>query len=59
MTLSVIVQSGMAGGMETLCGQAFGAGQFEKLGIYTYTAVISPAMVCVPITVVWIFLDKS
>ncbi|KAI5428135.1 hypothetical protein KIW84_033224 [Lathyrus oleraceus] len=42
--LPVVAKSGMAGGMETLCGQAFGAGQFEKLGIYTYTAVISPAM---------------
>ncbi|CAL5192944.1 unnamed protein product [Lathyrus oleraceus] len=52
------ILSGMAGGIETLCGQAFGAGQFEKLGMYTYTAVMSLAMVCAPITVLWIFLDK-
>ncbi|KAL5058780.1 hypothetical protein RYX36_030384 [Vicia faba] len=52
------ILSGMAGGMETLCGQAFGAEQFEKMGIYTYTAVISLAMVCAPITILWIFLDK-
>ncbi|XP_058740030.1 protein DETOXIFICATION 14-like [Vicia villosa] len=52
------ILSGMAGGVETLCGQAFGAGQFENLGIYTYTAVLSLAMVCAPITIVWIFLDK-
>ncbi|XP_058753757.1 protein DETOXIFICATION 12-like [Vicia villosa] len=52
------ILSGMAGGIETLCGQAYGAGQFEKLGIYTYTAVISLAMVCAPITILWIFIDK-
>ncbi|KAM2155337.1 hypothetical protein ACFX1Q_047055 [Malus domestica] len=32
--------SGMAGGLETLCGQAFGAGQYQKLGTYTCTAMI-------------------
>ncbi|KAH7533918.1 hypothetical protein FEM48_Zijuj04G0182400 [Ziziphus jujuba var. spinosa] len=31
----------MAGALETLCGQAYGAGQYEKLGMYTYSAMIS------------------
>lgn len=48
----------MAGGLETLCGQAFGAQQYEKFGTYTYTAVISLTMASAPITVLWIFLDK-
>ncbi|KAI5428131.1 protein DETOXIFICATION 3 [Lathyrus oleraceus] len=52
------ILSGMAGGLETLCGQAYGAGQFEKFGMYTQTAVISLAMVCAPITIIWIFMDK-
>ncbi|CAK8542664.1 unnamed protein product [Lathyrus sativus] len=52
------ILSGMAGGLETLCGQAYGAGQFEKFGMYTYTAVISLTMVCAPITIIWIFMDK-
>ncbi|RXH90536.1 hypothetical protein DVH24_035300 [Malus domestica] len=50
--------SGMAGGLETLCGQAFGAGQYQKLGTYTCTAMISLLLVCPPICVLWIFFDK-
>lgn len=52
------ILSGMAGGLETLCGQAYGAGHYEKHGIYTYTAVISLTMVCAPITIIWTFMDK-
>ncbi|RDY11147.1 Protein DETOXIFICATION 14 [Mucuna pruriens] len=52
------VLSGMAGGLETLCGQAFGAGEYEKFGLYTYTAVISLTLVSIPITVLWTFMDK-
>ncbi|CAB4273684.1 unnamed protein product [Prunus armeniaca] len=37
--------SGMAGGLETLCGQAFGAGQYHKLGTYTCTAMLSLLLV--------------
>jgi MATE family multidrug resistance protein len=48
----------MAGGLETLCGQAYGAEQFEKFGIYTYTAIISLTMVSAPITIIWTFMDK-
>ncbi|XP_050269672.1 protein DETOXIFICATION 7 isoform X1 [Quercus robur] len=50
--------SGMAGGLETLCGQAYGAEQFQKLGTYTYTAIISLILVCPPVCVLWIFMDK-
>ncbi|WVZ07014.1 hypothetical protein V8G54_020360 [Vigna mungo] len=52
------VLSGMAGGLETLCGQAFGAEQYEKFGLYTYTAIISLSLVSVPITILWTFMDK-
>lgn len=48
----------MAGGLETLCGQAFGAEEYEQFGTYTYTAVISLTMVCAPISVLWNFMDK-
>ncbi|KAH7533916.1 hypothetical protein FEM48_Zijuj04G0182200 [Ziziphus jujuba var. spinosa] len=50
--------SGMAGGLETLCGQAFGAEQYQKLGTYTYTAIISLILICPPLCVLWIFMDK-
>ncbi|KAF4363984.1 hypothetical protein F8388_000567 [Cannabis sativa] len=48
----------MAGGLETLCGQAFGAEQYHKLGTYTYAAIISLSLICLPISVLWIFMDK-
>ena len=53
-----LAQSGLSGGLETLCGQAFGAEQFHKLGTYTYTAIISLTLVCPPICLLWIFMDK-
>ncbi|GAB2214598.1 hypothetical protein Droror1_Dr00018953 [Drosera rotundifolia] len=49
---------GMAGALETLCGQAYGAEQYQKLGIYTYTAIISLALVSLPLSLIWIFMGK-
>ncbi|MCD9646094.1 hypothetical protein HAX54_035619 [Datura stramonium] len=49
---------GMASGLETLCGQAYGAEQFKKLGIYTTGAIISLLLVCIPISILWLFVDK-
>lgn len=49
---------GMASALETLCGQAYGAGLYHKLGIYTYGAIISLIVVCIPILVLWLFLDR-
>ncbi|KAH7533915.1 hypothetical protein FEM48_Zijuj04G0182100 [Ziziphus jujuba var. spinosa] len=51
-------QLGMAGALETLCGQAYGANQYRKLGIYTYCASISLIVVCIPISILWIIMDK-
>ncbi|XVE72137.1 hypothetical protein DITRI_Ditri11bG0014500 [Diplodiscus trichospermus] len=49
---------GLAGALETLCGQAFGAGQYQKLGTYTYCSIICLIPVCIPICFIWIFMDK-
>ncbi|XLT60483.1 hypothetical protein HN873_053087 [Arachis hypogaea] len=49
---------GMAGALETLCGQTYGAEEFRKLGNYTCCAIITLILVCVPITLMWIFTDK-
>lgn len=49
---------GMAGALETLCGQAYGAEQYQKLGIYTYCAVLSLTLVCLPVSLLWIYVDK-
>lgn len=53
-----VKQSGLVGGLETLCGQAYGARQYQKVGVYTYSAIISLCLVCLPICVLWIFMDK-
>ncbi|KAI8534503.1 hypothetical protein RHMOL_Rhmol10G0095000 [Rhododendron molle] len=57
-TSVIATKFGMAGALETLCGQAYGAEQYKKLGIYTYAAIVSLLLVCLPISVLWIFLDK-
>lgn len=48
----------MAGGLETLCGQAYGAQQYQKLGIHTYSAIFSLILVCFPVIILWIFMDR-
>ncbi|XP_077253739.1 protein DETOXIFICATION 14-like [Tasmannia lanceolata] len=49
---------GMASALETLCGQAHGAQQYQKLGIHTYRAIISLLLVCLPLSLVWISIGK-
>ncbi|XP_039048024.1 protein DETOXIFICATION 3-like [Hibiscus syriacus] len=49
---------GFASGLETLCGQAYGAQQYQKVGSYTYCAIISILPICFPMCLVWIFMDK-
>uniref|UniRef100_A0ACD5XN93 Uncharacterized protein n=1 Tax=Avena sativa TaxID=4498 RepID=A0ACD5XN93_AVESA len=44
---------GMAGALDTLCGQAFGAGQYHLLGVYKQRAMVVLALACVPIALVW------
>lgn len=48
----------MSSALETLCGQAYGAGQYKKLGTYTCGAIICLFLVCIPVSVLWIFADK-
>ncbi|XP_019707049.1 protein DETOXIFICATION 12 isoform X2 [Elaeis guineensis] len=49
---------GMASGLETLCGQAYGAQQYQKLGIHTYRAILSLVVVCLPISLIWVSMGK-
>ena len=48
----------MASALETLCGQAYGAKQYSKLGTQTYTAMFSLFLVCLPISFIWIYMGK-
>ncbi|KAF2317833.1 hypothetical protein GH714_041148 [Hevea brasiliensis] len=49
---------GMASALETLCGQAYGAKQYQKLGIQTQTAIFCSILVCIPLSVIWINMGK-
>ncbi|XP_038723028.1 protein DETOXIFICATION 12-like isoform X3 [Tripterygium wilfordii] len=49
---------GMASALETLCGQAYGAQQYHKLGTQTYTAIFCLILVCLPISLIWINMGK-
>lgn len=48
----------MASALETLCGQAYGAQQYEKLGIHTYSAIFSLTLVSLPISIIWLSMGK-
>lgn len=48
----------MSSALETLCGQAYGGGQYQRLGNYTFVAIICLFIVCIPVSLLWIFTDK-
>ncbi|WRX21549.1 Multi antimicrobial extrusion protein - like 10, partial [Theobroma cacao] len=39
-------------------GQAYGAENDQKLGNYTYCSIISLLTICIPVSVLWIFMDQ-
>ncbi|CAO2815008.1 unnamed protein product [Amaranthus hypochondriacus] len=49
---------GMAGALETLSGQAYGAKQYNKVGTQTYTAIFSLALFSIPLSFIWINMGK-
>ncbi|XP_016446148.1 protein DETOXIFICATION 9-like [Nicotiana tabacum] len=49
---------GMASGLETLCGQAYGARQYQKVGTITYAALIFLLFFCLPISLLWIYTEN-
>ncbi|KAJ6806122.1 protein DETOXIFICATION 12-like isoform X2 [Iris pallida] len=49
---------GMASGLETLCGQAYGAKQYHKLGTHMYRAIFSLVLVCIPISLLWAYMGN-
>ena len=51
----IFEQLGMASALETLCGQAYGAEQYQKVGVQTYTAIVSLTLVCLPLSLLWIY----
>ncbi|XP_051117807.1 protein DETOXIFICATION 14-like [Andrographis paniculata] len=49
---------GMASALETLCGQAYGAENYHKVGIFTYGAVLWLFLACLPISLLWVYTEK-
>jgi MATE family multidrug resistance protein len=47
------VLAGLASAMETLCGQAYGAKQYELLGIYLQRATFIILIAAVPVGILW------
>ncbi|CAL4969882.1 unnamed protein product [Urochloa decumbens] len=49
---------GMASSLDTLCGQAFGAGQHNLLGVHKQRATLVLALVSLPVAAVWACAGK-
>lgn len=48
----------MSSALETLCGQAYGGKQHEKVGAFAYAAILCLFVVCIPISVVWVYTES-
>ncbi|KAI9083544.1 hypothetical protein K1719_034486 [Acacia pycnantha] len=51
----VAVMVGLSGALETLCGQGFGAKEYEKLGIYLQACCIISLIFSTIISIIWCF----
>ncbi|XP_048229408.1 protein DETOXIFICATION 12 isoform X1 [Ricinus communis] len=52
------VLMGLASALETLSGQAYGAKQYQKVGIQTQTAIFCLILASIPLSILWIFMGK-
>lgn len=43
--------------METLCGQAFGAGEFLQVGETLQRALVITTVICIPISAIWYYTE--
>ncbi|BFI13550.1 MATE family, multidrug and toxin extrusion protein [Marchantia polymorpha subsp. ruderalis] len=55
--LGLYILMGMAGSLETLCGQAYGAKQYHMLEIYVQRAVFVLCCTCVPLTILFLKIE--
>ncbi|CAO2205960.1 unnamed protein product [Urochloa humidicola] len=49
---------GMSSALDTLCGQAFGAGEYHLLGIYKQRGMLVIGLACAPFAAVWAFAGE-
>ncbi|CAK8573967.1 unnamed protein product [Lathyrus sativus] len=50
--------AGMSSGLETICGQAYGAKQYQRIGMQTYTAIFSLILASLPLSFIWINIEN-
>lgn len=50
-------QTGLSGALETLCGQAFGAGLYKTLGIHLQASCIVSFAFSILISIIWFFTE--
>lgn len=48
----------MGSALETLCGQAYGAKQYEMLGIHMQRAMVVLSLICIPIALLWASIQE-
>ncbi|KAH9681351.1 protein DETOXIFICATION 12 [Citrus sinensis] len=49
---------GMASALETLCGQAYGAQQYQRIGTQIYTAIFCLFLACFPLSFLGIYMGR-
>ncbi|XP_019161860.1 PREDICTED: protein DETOXIFICATION 16-like [Ipomoea nil] len=49
---------GLAGALDTLCGQSYGAKQYQMLGIFMQRGMLVMLLVCIPVAGVWAYTDR-
>ena len=54
-----MVQIGLSGGLETLCGQAYGAGLHRRLGLYLQSSLIVSAAASALVSALWVFTEPA
>ncbi|GAQ85370.1 MATE efflux family protein [Klebsormidium nitens] len=52
------IMLGSVGAMETLCGQAFGAKQYHKLGEVLQRALFVNTVLCGPVMILWMYAEE-
>uniref|UniRef100_A0A453DW61 Protein DETOXIFICATION n=1 Tax=Aegilops tauschii subsp. strangulata TaxID=200361 RepID=A0A453DW61_AEGTS len=50
--------TGMANALDTLCGQAFGAGQYHLLGIYKQRTMLLLTAASIPVAIIWFYTGQ-
>ncbi|XP_027923250.1 protein DETOXIFICATION 16-like [Vigna unguiculata] len=51
------VMMGLSSALDTFCGQAYGAKQYQMVGVHTQGAMVVLILVSIPVSIMWVFLE--